>query len=293
LSMFVMCSSLGGTVGSAGQGNHAAANAFLDGLAIHRRAVGLPGISIAWGCWEQADPTRMSHSGIAAMTTDQALELFDTALTANHPTVVAARLDRTALVNPTLSTRLPPLLNQLVRHPLRRFVTTDSTEVKTVLAQRLHGLTLDQQHDLMLGLVRSHAAVVLGHSNPDDIDPRRSFYDSGFASLTAVELRNRLKTATGLSLSTTLVYDQPTPAALATHLHRQLSESSVNEVPEVEIQRRISTIPLQRLRDEGILDVLLGMLGDRSSAVPNRPEGAFEEMDLNELIKIALGGEGD
>ena len=282
LSMFVMISSLG-----------AAANAFLDGLATHRRAAGLPGISMAWGCWEQADPTRMSHSGFAAMTTDQALDLFDTALIANHPTVVAARLDRTALDNPTVGTRLPPLFNQLVRHPRRRLVTTDTTEVKSVLAQRLHGLTLDQQHDLLLGLVRSHVAVVLGHSNPDDIDPRRSFQDNGLASLAAVELRNRLKTATGLSLSATLMYDQPTPAALATHLHRQLSESSVDEAPEVEIQRLISTIPLQRLRDEGILDVLLGMLGDKSSAATPRPEGAFEEMDLNELINIALGGERD
>ncbi len=293
LSMFVVFSSLGGTVGSAGQGNSAAANAFLDGLATHRRAAGLPGISIAWGYWEQADPTRMSQSGFAAMTTDQALELFDTALIANHPTVVAARLDRTALDNPTLGTRLPPLFNQLVRHPLRRLVTTDTTEVKSVLAQRLHGLTLDQQHDLLLGLVRSHVAVVLGYSNPDNIDPRRSFQDNGLASLTAVELRNRLKTATGLSLSATLVYDQPTPAALATHLHRQLSKSSVDEAPEVEIQRLISTIPVQRLRDEGILAVLLGMLGDKSSTAPHRPEGAFEEMDLNELINIALSDEGD
>jgi polyketide synthase 7 len=293
LSVFVVVSSLGGTVGSPGQGNYAAANAFLDGLATHRRAAGLLGISMAWGFWEQADPTRMSQSGFAAMTTDHALELFDTAVIANHPAVVAARLDRTALDNPTLSTRLPPLFNQLVRHPLRRLVTTDTTKVKSVLAQRLHGLTLDQQHDILLGLVRSHVAVVLGHSNPDDIDPRRSFQDNGLGSLTAVELRNRLKTATGLSLSATMVYDQPTPADLATHLHRQLSESGVNEAPEVEIQRLISTIPLQRLRDAGILDALLGMLGDKRSADLNRHEGAFEEMNLDELISIALGGEGD
>jgi polyketide synthase 7 len=303
LSMFVVFSSLAGTVGSPGQGNYAAANAFLDGLATHRRAAGLPAVSMAWGFWEQAstmtkhltgrDLTRMSHSGVAAMTTDQALELFDTALIVNHPSVVAARLDRTALANPTLSTRLPPLFNQLVRQPLRRLVTTEATAVKSALAQRLHGLTLDQQHDLLLDLVRSHIAVVLGHSNADDIDPGRSFQDSGFASLTAVELRNRLKTATGLSLSSTLIFDQPTPAALATHLHRQLCENSVNKAPEVEIQRLISTIPVQRLRDEGILDVLLGMLGDKSSAHPNSNEGAFAEMNLDELMNIALRGEGD
>jgi polyketide synthase 12 len=258
---------------------------------------------MAWGCWEQAstktkrrtdlDLTQMSRSGIAAMTTGQALELFDTALIANQPTVVAARLDRTALDNPTLSTRLPPLFNQLVRHPLRRLVTTETTAAKSALAQRLHGLTLDQQHDLLLGLVRSHVAVVLGHASPDDIDPRRSFQDSGFASLTAVELRNRLKTATGLSLSSALIFDYPTPAALATHLRRQLSENSVDQAPEVEIQRLIGTIPVHRLRDEGILDVLLGMLGDKSSAQPNGNEGAFAEMNLTELMNVALGGEGD
>jgi hypothetical protein len=111
--------------------------------------------------------------------------LFDTALIVDHPAVVAAILDRTALANPTLSTRLPPLFADLVRHPLRRLVTTEATAVKSALAQRLHGLTLDQQHNLLLDLVRSHIAVVLGHSNPDDIDPGRSFQGSGFASLTA------------------------------------------------------------------------------------------------------------
>ncbi len=280
LSMFVMCSSLG-----------TAANAFLDGLAIHRRAAGLPGISMAWGCWEQADPIRTNRGGLAAMTTDQALELFDTAFIANHPTAVAARPDAAVLGSPTLSAQLPPLFDQLVRQPLRRQVTTDTTVSKSALAQRLHGLTLDQQHDLLLGLVRSHAAVVLGHSNPGDIDPRRSFQDSGLASLSAVELRNRLKTATGLSLSATLVYNHPTPAALASHLHRQLSESSVDEAPEVEIQRLISAIPVERLR--GIVDVLLGKLRDKDAADPNRQEGAFEDMDLNELINIALSGEGE
>src|SRR6202020_677629 len=92
LAAFVMFSSVAGTLGSAGQGNYAAANAFLDGLAAHRRAAGLPAGSMAWGCWEQA-LTRMSHSGVAAMTTEQARELFDAALIVNHPTVVAAVLD--------------------------------------------------------------------------------------------------------------------------------------------------------------------------------------------------------
>ena len=297
LSMFVIFSSLAGTVGSPGQGNYAAANAFLDGLATHRRAAGLPAVSMAWGFWEQA-LTRMSHSGVAAMTTDQALELFDTALIVNHPTVVAALLDRTALANATLSTRLPPLFTDLVRHPRRRLVTTEATAVKSALAQRLHGLTLDQQHDLLLDLVRSHIAVVLGHSNPQTIDPDRAFQELGFDSLTAVEMRNRLKTTTGLALSPTLIFDYPNSAALAGYMHRELVATSEQHSPaaapgEVEIQRVVGSIPVKRLRQAGVLELLLALANeaDGSGQAAVRAvttEKDIADMDLDDLVNAAL-----
>ncbi len=302
LSMFVIFSSLAGTVGSPGQGNYAAANAFLDGLATHRRAAGLPAVSMAWGFWEQA-LTRMSHSGVAAMTTDQALELFDTALIVNHPTVVAALLDRTALANATLSTRLPPLFTDLVRHPLRRLVTTEATAVKSALAQRLHGLTLDQQHDLLLDLVRSHIAVVLGHSNPQTIDPDRAFQELGFDSLTAVEMRNRLKTTSGLALSPTLIFDYPNSAALAGYMHRELVATPEQHSPaaapgEVEIQRVVGSIPVKRLRQAGVLELLLALAneadGNAQAAVRAvTTEKDIADMDLDDLVNAALMNDDD
>ncbi|MBO0879394.1 MAG: SDR family NAD(P)-dependent oxidoreductase, partial [Mycobacterium sp.] len=235
LSAFVLFSSIAGVFGAPGQGNYAAANTFLDGLAAHRRAAGLPAISLAWGLWEQSsamtrhlddrDLARLSRGGLAPLSEPHAVQLFDTAVAVDHPTAVAARLDHAALGNPALSAGLPPLFSNLIRRPARRLVDNNSVESMSTLAQRLHGLSPDQQHGLLLELVRSDVALVLAHPSTDDIDPRRAFQDLGFDSLTAVELRNRLKTATGLDLSPTLIFDYPTPTALAEYLGEQLGGS--------------------------------------------------------------------
>jgi polyketide synthase 7 len=258
LSAFVVFSSMAGVVGTAGQGNYAAANTFLDGLATHRRAAGLPAVSLAWGLWEQAsamtghlsgrDLARLHRGGLAPLSAPQALELFDTALIADHPAVVATRLDPAALR--ANSAMLPPLFSQLVGSPSRRLVdNTDAAASKSALAQRLHGLDPDEQHRLLVELVCGHAATVLGHSNSHDIDPRRAFQDLGFDSLTAVELRNRLKTATGLTLSPTVIFDHPTPTALTRHLHSQFSSVTAEGTDRLarfnEIARELETLVLQ------------------------------------------------
>ena len=230
LSMFVLCSSIAATVGAPGQGNYAAANAFLDGLATHRRAVGLPGVSLAWGLWEQPsamtahlsgrDLARIGRSGLAAMNPEQALKLFDAALAIDHPVAVATRLDRAALNAQATRGGLPALFSGLARRPRRRLIddTVDAAQSMSVLAQRLHGLAPDRQHDLLVGMVCLQAAAVLGHPAPEDIDPNTPFQDLGFDSLSAVELRNRLKTATGLTLPPTLIFDHPTPTAAADYI---------------------------------------------------------------------------
>ena len=135
LSAFVMFSSMAGIVGAAGQGNYAAANSFLDGLAAYRRARGLPGLSMAWGLWEQAsamtrhlgerDKVRMSRVGLAPLSTVQALELFDTAMIDECPVVVAARLDAGALTDN--SAALPALLSQLATRRTRRVIADTTT----------------------------------------------------------------------------------------------------------------------------------------------------------------------
>ncbi|QUR67443.1 SDR family NAD(P)-dependent oxidoreductase [Mycobacterium spongiae] len=234
VSAFVVFSSMAGIVGAPGQGNYAAANAFLDGLASYRREQGLSGVSIAWGLWEQPstmtanlsdrDLARMKQVGLAPLATDHALQLLDTALLVDHAVVVAAQLDAGAL---TTNAEVPPLWRELVRRPTRRVVhdTQDSATVAGLNA-RLKTLTPERRHHELVQLVTGNVATVLGHSSTIEIDANKAFQELGFDSLTAVELRNRLKTATGLTLTPTLIFDYPTPDALAGYLSAELGTSA-------------------------------------------------------------------
>ena len=260
LSAFVLFSSMAGIVGAPGQGNYAAANSVLDGLAAYRRGRGLPGLSVAWGMWEQAstmtqhlgdrDKARMSRVGLAALSTRQALQLFDTALLGDHPVVVATQLDRAALS--THSAVLPPLLSQLATRRARRVIDHTDMVSLTGLRARLEGLTPEQRQRELVDLVCSNAATVLGHSTAD-IEAEDAFQELGFDSLTAVELRNRLKIATGLSLSPTIIFDHPTPASLAEHLDTQLTATvgaTGTEQPSLMTRFDDITRELQTLLDQ-------------------------------------------
>ncbi|GLB81275.1 polyketide synthase [Mycobacterium kiyosense] len=233
-AVFVMFSSLAGIAGSPGQGNYAAANAFLDALAGYRRQQGLSGLSIAWGLWEQEsamtrhlgnrDLARMKQVGLSPLPTGQALDLLDAALLADRPVAVAARLDTTAL---TADTNLPPLWRELATRRTRRVIeATDRAVATTGLITRLYALQPEQRQRELTELISGSAATVLGHSTAVDIESDKAFQELGFDSLTAVELRNRLKTATGLTLSPTLIFDYPTPAALAEHLASELDSNA-------------------------------------------------------------------
>ena len=233
LSAFVMFSSLAGLVGSSGQANYGAANSFLDALAAHRRAHGLPAISLAWGLWEQASAmtggleaagrARLGRDGVLALSSAEAMELFDTALIVNEPFMAPARIDLGALRAHAVA--VPPMFTDLVNAPTRRRVDDSlaAAKSKSALAHRLHGLPESEQHAVLLDLVRSHIATVLGNTSAEAIDPDKAFQELGFDSLTAVEMRNRLKTATGLALSPTLIFDYPTPNGLAGYIRTELA----------------------------------------------------------------------
>ncbi|MFJ2598877.1 type I polyketide synthase [Streptomyces erythrochromogenes] len=222
LTAFVLFSSASGLFGGPGQANYAAANAFLDALAERRRAAGLPAVSLAWGPWSQAggmtgtlseaDLLRIARTGIPALTPDQGTALFDAALTGGRALTLTARLDLAALRG---QNEIPALLRGLIRPRTRnrRSVNTGSGAASALL-QRLTGLGPDERREALLDLVRAQIALVLGYAGSETVDASRTFQDLGFDSLTAVELRNRLGTVSGLRLPATVVFDYPTAEAL-------------------------------------------------------------------------------
>ncbi|MYZ41167.1 MULTISPECIES: beta-ketoacyl synthase N-terminal-like domain-containing protein, partial [unclassified Streptomyces] len=232
LAAFVVFSSVAGTFGGPGQANYAAGNAFLDALAAHRRAEGLPGLSLAWGPWGQGvgmtsglddrDVRRAAESGMPLLSVEQGLALFDAALATGEAAVLPVRLDLPVL---RAKGSVPALLRGLVRTGSRRTVAAGAgtgTGKDAGLAERLSRLERAERYGTLLHLVRDHAAMVLGHTSGDGVDPARAFRDLGFDSLTAVELRNRLNAATGLRLPATMVFDYPTVEVLAGHLLEEL-----------------------------------------------------------------------
>ncbi|MEV0416515.1 type I polyketide synthase, partial [Streptomyces sp. NPDC050448] len=234
LDAFVVFSSASGVFGSAGQGNYAAANAFLDGLTAGRRAAGLPGVSLAWGLWAQTngmtahlsdvDQARASRGGVLAITATEGMELFDAAVESGQALLVPVKLDlRGARADAAAGGTVPPLMRGLVR--AGRQQARAAAAMEGGLVRRLAGLGAAEQEALLLDLVRAQVAVVLGHAGPESVRAELAFKDAGFDSLTSVELRNRLREATGLKLPATLVFDYPTPLTIARYLRDELGDT--------------------------------------------------------------------
>ncbi|HEY7144396.1 MAG TPA: beta-ketoacyl synthase N-terminal-like domain-containing protein, partial [Streptosporangiaceae bacterium] len=234
LQAFTLFGSTSATFGNAGQGNYAAANAFLDGLAAQRRACGQPACSLAWGLWADAsamtghlsqdDLARVARGGVAALTAAEGLALLDLATTRDEALLVPARLDVAGLrARVARGAQVPPLLHGLTGGPARRPAASGAAGPGgPTLRDRLAQLPAAERDRALLDLIRVHVAAVLGHASPEAIEPARAFSDIGFDSLTAVELRNRLTAATGLRLPATLVFDYPSPVVLARQLRADL-----------------------------------------------------------------------
>ncbi|TYB44906.1 type I polyketide synthase [Actinomadura chibensis] len=229
LSAFVLFSSAAGVLGTPGQGNYAAANAFLDGLAAHRASLGLPVQSLAWGPWtagsgmladlDDGEVQRMARTGVEGLSGDEGLALLDTACALGDASLVPIRLDVKALG--AGGGEVPRLFHGLVPR-VRRTAASVQTDTGA-LRRRLASLPEAEWYDALSVLVRTQAAIVLGHSGPEAVEPERAFRDLGFDSLSAVEFRNALAEATGLRLPATLVFDYPSPDVLARHLLNEVS----------------------------------------------------------------------
>ncbi|MGW3013544.1 type I polyketide synthase, partial [Streptomyces sp. NPDC001219] len=231
LAAFVVFSSVAGMFGGSGQGNYAAANAFLDAFAQARHAAGLPATSLAWGPWApgagmtdelaDADLQRMARGGMVPFTVEQGMAAFDAAFRTAEPVYAPVRLDHAALRAPHSAP--PALLRGLVTGSARRSAASAAPgDAAEGLRTGLTALPAAEREPAVLELVRAQAALVLGHAGPEAVEPARDFRGLGVDSLTAVELRNRLGAATGLRLPATLVFDYPSPVALARHVCTEL-----------------------------------------------------------------------
>ena len=232
LDAFVLFSSLAGALGSGGQGAYAAANAFLDALAEHRRGRGMAATSVAWGAWAGAGMASggtelLGRRGIRAMPPESALAALRAALEADDGCVVVADLDWGRYALTYSSARARPLIGELpeVRRVLRDAageLGEGAAERGGLLAERFVGMAEGEREIEVLELVCARAAAVLGHSSARDVPAERAFRELGFDSLASVELAGELSAATGLRLSATVVFDHPTPEALAAHLLEEL-----------------------------------------------------------------------
>ncbi|NEB02410.1 type I polyketide synthase [Streptomyces sp. SID13726] len=275
LAAFVLFSSAAGTFGNPGQANYAAANAALDAYAHQLRAQGVPAVSLAWGLWADAsgmtghldggDQSRMSRQGALALSAEEGMALLDAGIGSGEAALVTSRMNFPALRAAAAEGQLPVVFKGLVSPP--RKAAHSVSESQESLADRLAALPEEDRRRRVLDLVRTHASTVLGDV---PVRPEQPFKDVGFDSLTAVELRNRLATATGVRLPATLIFDYPSPAVLARHLLAEL-------LPEPE-RASEATAPAglvpEEPADDGALDLIAAM-------------------DTDDLVARALGAVGN
>ncbi|WP_406491173.1 SDR family NAD(P)-dependent oxidoreductase [Streptomyces sp. NBC_01604] len=221
LDLFLLVSSAAGVLGNPGQANYAAANAFLDQLAHHRSALGLPGVSVSFGAWAgeglaaaHADLDRMARLGQRALTADQGRDLVDLALRRGSPHLVAWALDLPRLRKNAATTDGPTsaLWRSLLPAP------RTGRDTGQGLADRLARLPEEERAARVLALVREEASLALGMRSAQAVRPDQPLRDLGMDSVTAVELRNRISARLGTRLPATLLFDHPTPTRLADHL---------------------------------------------------------------------------
>ncbi|QSY50320.1 SDR family NAD(P)-dependent oxidoreductase [Streptomyces griseocarneus] len=296
LDALVHFSSISGVWGVGRHGAYAAGNAYLDALARHRRADGVPALSVAWGPWDgggmvpAAEVEPMLRRGVPLITPQPAMLALQRALDHDDTFVAAAEVDWEQFVPAFTSMRPSPLIADL---PEARRILTDTASPDAAAApqdgaaaefrQRLTALSEPERERALLDLVRDHAALVLGHGDREAITVDQPFRGFGFDSLTAVGLRNRLSRATGLKLPATLVFDQPTPAALVRHLLAELlPEAAGEQLPTAaeldRLEAALTALPADDIAKMRIVMRLETLLANQRKEAAGDGPGAQEEL---------------
>ncbi|GAA1702982.1 type I polyketide synthase [Streptomyces yatensis] len=306
LDSFVLFSSISAVWGSGEHGAYAAANAYLDGLAENRRARGLTATSVVWGIWSPEEggmaanlaEEQLRGRGIPFMTPRLAIDAFWQVMDGDETVVVVADVDWERFVPVFTSARPSPLIGQLpdVARILAADADTgaDTTGESSSLRDRLVDMAPADRQAAVLSLVRSQIATVLGYPGPEAVDAQRAFRELGFDSLSAVDLRNRLGTATGLRFPVTVVFDYPSAEELAGHIGAELFPDDTAgtglDPEEAEVRAALTSIPLLRLRESGLLDELLRLAGSDDPAtgpVDEESAESIDDLDVDDLVRMA------
>ncbi|GGN39088.1 polyketide synthase [Streptomyces fuscichromogenes] len=298
LELFVAFSSVAGIWGGGGQGTPGASNAVVDAIMQRRRARGLPATSVAWGLIDgfgvAADSVaqeQLRRRGVLSIGPEAAVAAL-AHVTGGDPVLAMARIDWPTFAPAFTSQRPSPLIGDVPG--VRAAIEAARPEPDEAAARRLADLPEAERDRALARLVRESTATALGHQGADAISPRRAFQEMGFDSLAAVSLRNSLGAALGISLPATLLFDHPTPAALVEHLRTELAGPPEAEVDETELRRALATVPASRLREAGVLDILLDLArtdGAPAVAVPVADEiERIDGMDVSDLLQRALEG---
>ncbi|MFI0982696.1 SDR family NAD(P)-dependent oxidoreductase [Streptomyces sp. NPDC021093] len=307
LAAFVLFSSAAGTLGAPGQSNYAAANAFLDALATHRRKLGLPAVSLAWGLWEQAgvgmtahlgeaELSRLSRRGSQALTAQEGTRLLDAALGRPETHLVPVKFDVAALGE---GAEVPPLFRALARPRLRR---ARETAVRTEsFRERLVGLPAADQVAALLREVRQEVSGVLGLQSADTVPADKPLREFGWDSLMAVELRTRLTAQAQVPLPSTLAFDYPTPRAIAEFLHVRLElaqdagESGPPQDPAKAAEWALSRVSTEQLQQSGLLAQLLELARPETVAAAGaaadalQAAGELTDDEMDQALDAVLG----
>ena len=305
LDAFVLFSSISAVWGSGEHGAYAAANAYLDGLAENRRGRGLAGTSVVWGIWSPEEggmaanlaEEQLRGRGIPFMSPKLAIDGFQQVMDRDETVVVVADVDWERFVPVFTSARPSPLIGEVPE--VARILAAETADTAaggdgSSLGDQLARMSAGDRRAAALSLVRAQIAAVLGFAGPEAVDVSRAFRELGFDSLSAVDLRNRLGTATGLRFPVTVVFDYPSAQELAAHIEAELvpdrDRDDDLDPEEAELRRTLLSVPLSRLRESGLLDEILRLAGSNDatggSAEAEETE-SIDDLNIDDLVRMA------
>lgn len=235
LDFFVLYASAAGLLGAAGQANYAAANAFLDALAHHRRALGLPALSLDWGAFSEVGlaaardnrGARLATMGMRSMTPEEGLAVLSAELGGDRAQIGAMPLDLRQWVECHPHVAASCLFSELVQAAgqLRRSISAARS-----LRRSLSKAPASDRRAMVDRFLREQVGAVL-RTDASRVDPAAPFRSMGLDSLMGLELRNRLETGLGLKLSATLIWTYASVAALSDHLSQRIAAEAIDAPP--------------------------------------------------------------